>query len=179
MMELIVACSKGGVIGDAGKLPWYLPEDLQFFKKMTEGQIVMMGRKTFENLPKRPLPNRINIVITREPEKYTSEPDLYFCKLENYPEVLQKLEHLGRRTYVIGGAEIYRIFLPICKLYHITVIDINIDGDARFPMDLEQFETEIHDNRRQPKYKKISYTDILQSKTGLQYQQLCYRREPA
>ena len=178
MLELIVACSKEGVIGNEGKLPWYLPEDLQFFRRMTENQIVIMGRKTYDDLPKRPLPNRINIVITREPEKYCSETDLFFCKLENYQEVLQKLEHLNRRTYVIGGSEIYRIFLPICRLYHVTVIDINVEGDARFPMDLEQFDMEIHDNRRQTKYKKISYTDTLQSKTGLQYKQICYRREP-
>jgi dihydrofolate reductase len=177
MLELIVACSKEGVIGNEGKLPWYLPEDLQFFRRMTENQIVIMGRKTYDDLPKRPLPNRINIVITREPEKYCSEPDLFFCKLENYQEVLQNLEHLNRRTYVIGGSEIYRIFLPICRLYHVTVIDIDMEGDARFPMALDRFDTEIHVNRKQT-YKKISYTDTLQSKTGLQYKQICYRREP-
>ena len=80
-MRLIVAFNKQGVIGVNNDLPWHLKDDLRRFQKLTKNNIVVMGRKTYESLPKRPLPNRINVVITSTPNQYENKESLYFIDL--------------------------------------------------------------------------------------------------
>lgn len=131
--ELIVAVTKDGIIGitDASgnqRLPFNCREDMRHFRDTTMDHILVMGRKTFESLPKRPLPGRIHIVLSRAPrkydEKYTKTDDVFFSRLEHLDEVLEPLvyPHSNKRVFVCGGEEIYRALLPRCERLHITHI---------------------------------------------------------
>jgi dihydrofolate reductase len=140
-MELIVALNQDGVIGINNKIPWYIPEDLQRFKKMTEGNIVIMGRKTYESLPlnQRPLKNRLNIVLSRQKNIYDFEHDnLIFTTMDNIYDIIKEnifIEEEGhhydkkikKKVFIIGGNEIYNLFINQCSIIHITEVIFNID----------------------------------------------------
>ena len=118
-MEAIVAVNKKNVIGRENKLIWNIPEDLKHFRRKTENEIIIMGRKTYESLPRGGLKNRINIVLTGNPERYKEEEhsDLYFTKLENLEEKMEKYKE--KKRIVIGGSEIYELFIEryeYCRL---------------------------------------------------------------
>ncbi len=126
-VTLVVAMDLRGVIGRAGGLPWRLPDDLKRFKALTLGKTVIMGRKTFESIG-RPLPQRRNIVVTRDPRfaapgievAASLEAALALCRQE--PEVM-----------VIGGAEIYRAALSLANKIELTRVEAEVDGDVYFP----------------------------------------------
>ncbi|NPD13950.1 dihydrofolate reductase [Xinfangfangia sp. D13-10-4-6] len=127
MLSLIVARSPEGAIGRDGDIPWHAPEDLAFFKRETLGGAVIMGRRTWESLPFKPLKNRDNIVVST-----TMSGD--FIR----PSFAQALEHakaLGHsRIYAIGGASIYAAALPLADRLLITEVDVSIkDADTFFP----------------------------------------------
>lgn len=113
------------VIGRDNKIPWHLPEDFRWFKQCTTGQVILMGRKTFESLGK-PLPNRTNVVVSRSAEL----PGVEIVRdLESFnPEA-----YSGREVWVIGGAEIYTQLLPKCTDLYLTVVQRDVEGDAYFP----------------------------------------------
>jgi dihydrofolate reductase len=130
-MKAIAAMSENRVIGRGGTLPWHLPEDFRWFKRTTLGQGVLMGRKTFDSLGGRPLPGRLNLVVTRDAgrlpklENVVAVPDLAAFRPEDFtvPEV-----------FVAGGAEIYRQTLPLCTELLLTIVHREVpDGDAFFP----------------------------------------------
>jgi len=130
MMTLIAAVARNGVIGKDNVLPWHLPEDLKHFKQLTTGQAVIMGRKTWESLPERfrPLPGRLNIVVTRNPA-YRAEGATVVSSLAEAEKV-----GAGRTAlFVIGGAELYAHALPQAQRMELTEIDADIPGDAHFP----------------------------------------------
>lgn len=108
MLTLIAAIDSVGAIGKDGKLPWHEPEDLRFFKKTTKGGLVIMGRKTWESLPVRPLPDRINMVITRD-RSYFSGADIQEFSING---ALVRAKELKTDTFCIGGAQIYEQMLP-------------------------------------------------------------------
>jgi dihydrofolate reductase len=124
-MKAIAAMSLNRVIGRGGHLPWHLPEDFRWFKKMTSGQVVLMGRKTYDSLGK-PLPNRSNVVVTRAAEIPGVETVSDLAEFD--PAV-----YAPRDVWVIGGAEIYRQLLPRCDELYLTVVQREVDGDAFFP----------------------------------------------
>lgn len=132
-VAMIVAMAKNRVIGIDGKLPWYLPEDLKFFKRMTQAKPLVMGRKTFSSIGKA-LPNRLNIVITRD-ASFSAE-GIRVCN-----ELLVALEladqqatiEAAEEIMVMGGGEVYRQALPIAQRLYITEVDIEVEGDAYFP----------------------------------------------
>ena len=135
--ELIVAVNQDGIIGitDASgnqRLAFKCREDMRHFRETTMEHILVMGRKTFESLPKRPLPGRIHIVLSRTPrkydEKYTKTDDVFFSRLKHLDEVLEPLiyPHSNKRVFVCGGEEIYRALLPRCDRLHITHINASI-----------------------------------------------------
>ncbi|MEM8814960.1 MAG: type 3 dihydrofolate reductase [Pseudomonadota bacterium] len=133
----MAAVSANGIIGRDGELPWRLPEDLRYFKRLTLGKPVVMGRKTWESIG-RPLPGRHNIVITRQPD-YVAEgatvahsPDAALALLTGEPEVM-----------IIGGGAIYRAFLESAERIYLTEVDAEIDGDASFPPLDESLWTEV------------------------------------
>ena len=125
---IIAAMAKNRVIGHNNTIPWKLPEDMINFKKMTEGSNIIMGRKTWESLPNKPLINRNNFVITRQ-DNYKAPGAIVF---NNLKDALAYLDET-RVTYIIGGAEIYKEALPLADRLFITDIDIECEGDAYFP----------------------------------------------
>jgi len=126
-LTAIVAMTADRVIGRAGTLPWHLPEDLAFFKRVTSGHPVVMGRKTFESIG-RPLPKRRNIVLTRDPA--WSAPGV---EVIHRPEDLVELPGLEGQVFVIGGAEIYAALLPATADLLVSHVFADHPGDTRFP----------------------------------------------
>lgn len=130
MISIIVAIGSNNVIGKNGALPWHLPEDLKRFKQLTMGHPIIMGRKTHESIGK-PLPGRVNIVITRQ-KGYTAPGCEVFSSFE---EAVAKYK--DQDPFVIGGAEIYRVALPLADRLYITEVHPNAKtgegGDVFFP----------------------------------------------
>lgn len=127
-LSLIVCMAENHVIGNQNKMPWNLPQDLQRFKKLTLGHPILMGRKTHESIG-RVLPGRENIVISRNSE-FKSEGVRVFSSLEQGLDFLKKTT---REAFVIGGAEIYRLALPLVDKIYLTIIHQPFEGDAFFP----------------------------------------------
>nr|WP_247664726.1 type 3 dihydrofolate reductase [Pseudoalteromonas sp. MMG010] len=124
---MIAAMANNRVIGLDNEMPWHLPADLQHFKKVTTGKPVIMGRKTFESIG-RPLPNRRNIIITRNSE-YQSEG----IETVSSPEAALELVFDVEEIMIIGGGNIYQQFLPIADRLYLTLIDLEVAGDTQFP----------------------------------------------
>jgi dihydrofolate reductase len=129
-LGLIWAQARGGVIGKGGAMPWHLPEDLAHFKRVTLNHPVIMGRKTWESIPPRfrPLPGRVNIVVTRQPDWRADGAR----RAGSLREALQLCEH-NAQAWVIGGAQIYAQALPLADELRVTEIDADFDGDAHAP----------------------------------------------
>jgi len=123
--KAIAAMSENRVIGQGNRLPWHLPEDFKWFKQMTSGQIVVMGRKTFQSL-KGPLPNRTTIVLSRSG---FSHPAVRV--VADLDEVEWKDE--PREVFICGGAQIYEQWLPRCSDLYLTLVKRVVEGDAFFP----------------------------------------------
>lgn len=128
--KLIVAHTINGVIGKAGTMPWHLPTDLAYFRRVTEGNVVVMGRKTFQSIG-RPLPNRRNIVMTRSPQ-FQGE-GIETVHGEEELEALLAPVAAKQSVYIIGGETIYARFIDEASEIHLTLIEAVIDGDAFFP----------------------------------------------
>lgn len=140
IISLVAAMSKNRVIGKDNQLPWRIPEDLKFFKTVTSGKIMIMGRKTFESLPGI-LPHRFHIVISRS-EIVSDEEDIQFVNSVDEAMTLaqdmikksKQQEHpWPEEVCVIGGGEIYKQTLPLAHKIYLTEIDQVIDGDTYFP----------------------------------------------
>ena len=131
-LNLIAGMTEQRIIGNEGKLPWYIPEDLELFKEITEGNTVLMGRKTYQSLPetKKPLPNRNNIVITRNINPYL---DFRTTFSYNLKEGLKMAESYEKPIFVIGGESIYKQTLPLANKLYISHIKRNHPGDTFFP----------------------------------------------
>jgi len=130
-MKAIVAMAQNRIIGSEGKIPWHLPQDLQFFKATTLGHPIVMGRKTYESIGK-PLPERQNIVLSRTMNETQG------VTLVRSTEELLSLPS-SSAFFVIGGAEIYRLLLPYCEELLVTHVRGAVVGDTSFP----DFETEF------------------------------------
>lgn len=134
-LSLIAAAANNNVIGRNNELPWHLPQDLKYFKSVTLGKPVIMGRKTFESIGK-PLPGRTNIVITRQSD-WQHAGVLVASSVQDALELAENFRNeLGQtadEVMVIGGAEIYRCALPLANKVYLTRIDEDIVGDAWFP----------------------------------------------
>lgn len=134
-LNLILAASANGVIGAKGGLPWHLPEDLAHFKAMTAGCPVIMGRKTWDSLPAavRPLPGRLNLVVTRQ-GNWSAEGALSFLSLEAAIQACQYLKGDAGDVWVIGGAQLYELALPLAQRIELTSVDVVVEGDAFAPV---------------------------------------------
>ena len=126
MISLIAVVASNGVIGRAGKLPWHLPADLAYVKRVTMGHTLIMGRKTFQSIG-RPLPGRKTVILTRDPNFSAAGCEVVYT-------IQQALDAADPgEIFVAGGADIYRLFLPLAERMYITHIDADIDGDTFFP----------------------------------------------
>ena len=126
-ISLIAAFAEERVIGKDGKIPWTLKEDLKHFRNKTEGFSVVMGRKTYESIGV-PLPNRLNIVMTRNPKKLEGVKEV-----TNKERALEIASSYSNEVFIIGGEKIYEEFLPLATKMYLTKIDIKTKGDAFFP----------------------------------------------
>lgn len=130
-MKAIVAVEKNWGIGCNGKLLVHLPEDLKFFKQKTINKVIIMGRKTFESLPnKRPLPNRLNIILTNN-KNYKVEGAVVLYSVDEVLDYTKNM--LSEDVFVIGGEKIYEIFLPYVDECFVTKIHYNYSADSYFP----------------------------------------------
>jgi dihydrofolate reductase len=150
-VKAIAAMSLNRVIGAGNKIPWHLPEDFKWFKKMTTGQVIVMARKTFESIGK-PLPNRTTIVLTRSGTPISGVQTISDLS-QLSPE---HLELAGRELFICGGAQLYQLALPLCSDLYLTLVKREVQGDAFFPAFESQFELveEVMDN---PEYQILHY----------------------
>ncbi len=130
IISLVVAASRNGVIGKDGGLPWHISSDLKLFKQITFGKPVIMGRKTWDSLPRKPLPGRRNIVISRK----FNMPLQGAETVKNIEEALAmaNIDHPAEIA-VIGGGEIYSLFWPLADQIYLTEVDVDVEGDTLFP----------------------------------------------
>lgn len=161
-IAMIAAMSQNRVIGVDGDLPWHLPDDLRFFKRMTRGKPVIMGRRTFDSIG-RALPERLNIVVTRDAE--LAPPGVVVChSLERALALAddRAVEDGAEEIMVMGGGEIYAQAMPCARRLYITEVDTRVQGDAVFPeIDSAQWdETGCEAGTRaqgQPAYEFVVY----------------------
>lgn len=131
-VALIVAAARNGVIGRNNELPWRLPEDLKYFKAVTLGKPVIMGRKTHESIG-RPLPGRLNIVVSRQAREGQDSDLRWVTDIEAALELARREQPDANEIIIMGGEEIYRQSLPLADRVYLTRIDLEVEGDAHFP----------------------------------------------
>jgi dihydrofolate reductase len=146
--QAIAAMSENRVIGSGNRIPWRLPADFKWFKRKTAGQVVVMGRKTFESIGK-PLPNRRTIVLSRS--GFFDPGVRTVSRLEDID-----LEREEGEVFICGGAEVYREALPLCSDLFLTLVRRTVEGDAFFPPFEDRFElVEVIDD--QPEFQVRHY----------------------
>jgi len=139
ILSAIAAMAKNRVIGVNNGLPWNIPEDMKFFRDMTKGHVMIMGRKTFESFGGKPLPNRFHIVITRNQGYRFEDPTVEVVSdLKSAMELAHMLttkyqKKFGDEVFVIGGGEIYKQSMDVLDRIYLTVIEKDYSGDAKFP----------------------------------------------
>lgn len=136
------------VIGNGNRIPWHLPEDFKWFKQMTTGQIIVMGRKTYESIG-RPLPNRTTMVLTRSG---FVTPGVQVIR--DLSEVDPSKE--AREVFICGGAQVYEQALPLCSDLYLTLVKREVEGDAFFPTFEDRF-TAMKDIVDGPEFKIVHY----------------------
>lgn len=153
MIAFVVAHDENLVIGKDNQLPWHLPEDLAYFKKVTMGKPLIMGRNTFESIG-RPLPGRENIVITRN-SSYQHEG---IHTVQNMEEAIQLARSFHSDVMVIGGASLFKEQLPLADTLFITEIHAEFEGDTYFPKISENEWELVWSSERQTSKTGLSYT---------------------
>lgn len=158
MLSIIVAKSINNAIGKDNKLLWKIPDDMKRFKEITTGHTVIMGRKTFESIGKI-LPNRLNIILTRDPGYKVDDPNV---KILGGVSDLEEYINDENENFVIGGAQIYSILMPKCRKLYVTQVDKEFVGDSYFPV-IRENEWNIVEKIEGPKdennfkYEYITY----------------------
>lgn len=159
MISLIVAHDLNRVIGHENKMPWHIPSELAYFKEKTMGKAIVMGRNTFESIG-RPLPGRLNIVITRN-QSYHQEGVTVVHTIEEAIALARKYHD---EVMVIGGEQIFKEVLPYADLLYVTCIEYQFEGDTYFPP---------YDND----WKLASESELMTTDNGLRYRYLIYQRK--
>lgn len=154
-MNLIVAVDKNWAIGKDNKLLVSIPDDMKFFRETTTGKVVVMGRKTLESFPNgKPLKNRVNIVLTRDPNYEVKDAIIVHSK-EELDEELKKYNQDD--IFVIGGESIYRMMLNDCKRAFVTYVDYAYDADTYFPNLDELSDWKLADESEEQTYYDIEF----------------------
>lgn len=131
-VSMIVAAARNGVIGRDNELPWRLPEDLKYFKSVTMGKPVIMGRKTHESIG-RPLPGRLNVVISRQPRASDDSNLRWVDSIEAALTLVRREQPEVEEVIIMGGEQVYRQSLPRADRIYLTRVNADVDGDAFFP----------------------------------------------
>ena len=155
MITLILAMADNGVIGKNGAIPWRISDDLKRFKQLTMGKPVVMGRKTWDSLPKKPLPERTNIVVTRQPG-WKGEGAVAASSLD---DALAKAAQAAE-VMVIGGAEIYRAALAKAQRIELTEVHRSFEGDAVFSFDRGAWREVAREEHVTPDGLSFSYVTL-------------------
>ncbi|MCF6807567.1 dihydrofolate reductase [Thiotrichales bacterium 19S9-12] len=150
MISFIVAYAKNQVMGKNNQLPWHIKDDLQLFKKHTLNKPIIMGRKTFESIG-RPLPNRRNIILTRQ-ENYQNQDIEVYSSIDD----ILKLNDTQLEIMIIGGAEIFKLFMPMVERIYLSTIEAEIEGDTFFPI-WDQSNWACHSHQNFNKNKENDY----------------------
>ncbi len=154
-ISLVVAMSENGVIGHDNKLLWHLPNDLKHFKSMTLGKPIIMGRKTYESIG-RPLPDRQNIILTHQ--KDFKAPG---CEVVHTVDEALKLTVDAKEAMVIGGGEIYRLFLDKANRIYQTVVHAKVQGEITFAeIDHNMWEETAHEEYFQDEKHAYDYSFV-------------------
>ncbi|MDR0487377.1 MAG: dihydrofolate reductase [Treponema sp.] len=143
---IIAAMSENRVIGKNNSMPWSLKEDMAHFRELTKGFPCVMGRKTWDSLPKKPLPGRLNIVISRNLSAYLPNDNAQGIKI--FPSLSEAIEHCAgyEKIFIIGGETVYRQALALANRIELTLIHRQYEGDAFFPeIDNSWTKTEARD----------------------------------
>lgn len=155
MVTLVLAMAENGVIGKDGAIPWRIADDLKRFKRLTVGKTVVMGRKTWDSLPRKPLPDRRNVVITRDvgwraagAVPATSPGEVF--RIAGSDDLM-----------IIGGAEIYRQFLPHAERIELTQVHRPFDGDVRFAFDTSGWREIAREDHVTPDGLAYSYVTLV------------------
>jgi len=155
-LSIIAAIGKNNELGKNNDLIWHLPNDLKFFKEVTTGKTIVMGKNTFDSLPKM-LPNRHHIVLTFTDEKYPSEVEVF----KSIDEFVNKYKNSEEEIFVIGGASIYKQFIDLANTLYLTEIDaVEKSADVYFPkFDKNNWKSEIIKENSDNKinYKHVKY----------------------
>lgn len=151
-ISLVAAASENNVIGDENEIPWHLPDDMKFFREITEGKPIVMGRKTFESIG-RPLPKRHNIIISRQHDYDAPGCDVV-SSLEEALELAE--EDHSDEICVIGGGQIYKQAMELADRIYLTRVHATVDGDTFFPEIHEEDWEEVH-REEHPKDSQHDY----------------------
>lgn len=163
-MNIILAADRNWAIGKDNELLIHLPGDLKYFKRMTTGKTVIMGRKTLESLPGgKPLPNRRNIILTRSADFKVSGAEV-LNSVEDVLHLIKSGNLESDEAFVIGGADIYKQMMPYCDKFYITRIDAELPADRYF-VDLDEVDD-----------LKITWTGPIEEYKGTKYQYVLYER---
>ena len=149
-VAIVAAMTSERVIGREGQLPWSLPEDLQRFRRLTVGNTVIMGRKTYESIG-HPLPDRLTIVLSRTLEQL---PGAMLCR--NFADCLTLASRFGRPVFVVGGADLYRKALPIARVLHISWVKHAYAGNISFP-EFNLADWSVNEERDGPDFRYVQY----------------------
>src|SRR3954468_17392566 len=150
-VTLILAAAENGVIGKDGAIPWRIADDMKRFKALTIGKRIVMGRKTWDSLPRKPLPGRDNVVVTRDAG----------WRAEGAGVVHRVEDALGGEVMVIGGAEIYRAALPFADAIELTQVHRDFDGDAVFTFDRSPWREIARERYVTPEGLEYSYVRLV------------------
>jgi len=157
-LKLIVAMTKDRVIGKGNKMPWQIDEDLAYFKALTMGGAVIMGKRTYESIG-RPLPGRTNVVLSRNPDFKREK----LVSLTSLQEAIQKFPD----AFIIGGANVFKQALPLVEIMYITQINAEIPGDTMFPIfDASEWDMEVLEKRITKSGYEILFLKYIRKKSG-------------
>jgi len=161
MISIIVAIAENYAIGKDNQLLWHISNDLQHFKKVTSGHTVLMGKNTYFSLPKKPLPNRKNIVITDNPNEVFDGCFMAY----SIEDALAKINN-NEETFIMGGGSVYRQFFPYADKLYITKIKASFEADTFFP-EISDTDWELIENE----------DGLIDSNSHLSYSFLTYKRK--
>lgn len=165
-VALIAAFAQNLVVGINNSLPWHLPEDLKYFKRTTSGKAIIMGRKTYESIG-RPLPNRTNIVISRNPD-FSAEGVVIVASIEEAIKHAESVNTINGvdEVMIIGGAAIYQASLPMADRLYLTHVHANVEGDAYFPkVDFDQWKEVAREDFNKDESNPYDYSFSVYDKT--------------
>ena len=156
MITLVLAMAENGVIGKQGAIPWRIADDMKRFKALTLGKPVVMGRKTWDSLPRKPLPGRVNIVVTRQADWAADGA----VRASSFADALTKA-HNATDVMVIGGGEIYREALSRADRIELTELHRAFEGDASFAFDKSGWREIARENHATPDGLAYSYVTLV------------------